>query len=120
MAAWKQKVKAAWDSIEIKSVKVPDPTVRPLNFGENFIAEVTLNTPALDRGDIAIELIFGRKLHDKINEIVFVEKMEIIGNNGSEVTYYINVPVNRPAFTTTPSGYIHSIANCHIVKTFRL
>lgn len=95
MAAWKQKVKTAWDSIEIKSVKVPDPTVRPLNFGENFIAEVTLNTPALDRGDIAIELIFGRKLHDKINEIVFVEKMEIIGNNGSEVTYYINVPVNR-------------------------
>ena len=95
MAAWKQKVKNAWDAIHIQSIKVPDPTVRPLDFGENFVAEITLLTPGLESGEIAIELLFGRKLHDKIDEIVFVESMNIIGSGDGWVQYHINVPVYR-------------------------
>lgn len=95
MAAWKQKVKNAWESITVESIKVPDPNVRPLDFGENFIAEITLRTPGLLSGEIGIELLFGRKLHDKIDEIVFVEKMQITGSQDENVTYHINVPVYR-------------------------
>lgn len=95
MAAWKQKVKSAWDAIEVKSIKVPDPTVRPLNFGENFVAEITLNTAGLESGEIGIELLFGKKLHDKIDEIVFIEKMNIVGSGDGWVQYHINVPVYR-------------------------
>jgi hypothetical protein len=93
--AWKSKVKANWDSVEVKSIKVPDPTVRPLDFGENFVAEITLLTPGLDSGDVGIELLFGRKLHDKIDEIVFVEKMKLIDSGDGWVRYHINVPIYR-------------------------
>lgn len=95
MAAWKQKVKTAWEAIDVKFMKVPDPTVRPLNFGENFVAEITLNTVDLEPGEIGIELLFGRKLHDKIDEIVFIEKMNIVGSGDGWVQYHINVPVYR-------------------------
>ncbi len=93
--AWKSKVKSNWDSVEVKSIKVPDPTVRPLDFGENFVAEITLLTPGLASGDVGIELLFGRKLHDKIDEIVFVEKMKLIDSGEGWARYHINVPIYR-------------------------
>ncbi len=95
MTAWKQKIEAAWDHIEVASIKVPDPTVRPLNFGENFVAEISLKTPGLEVGDIGIELLFGKKEFDRIDEIVFVEKMSIVGSDNGCVHYHINVPVYR-------------------------
>ncbi|MBK9290451.1 MAG: alpha-glucan family phosphorylase [Bacteroidetes bacterium] len=95
MAAWKKKVSEAWNNIEISSIKIPDPTVRPLNFGENFVAEITLKTPGLQPGEVGIELLFGRKLHDKINEIIFVEKMNLVAEGDNWVQYHINVPIYR-------------------------
>lgn len=95
ISAWKQKVQAAWDHIEVDSIKVPDPTVRPLDFGENFVAEITLRTPGLETGEVGIELLFGKKLFDKIDEIVFIEKMNIVGSGDGWVQYHINVPIYR-------------------------
>lgn len=92
---WKAKIKQNWDQLDVKSIKVPDPTVRPLNFGENFIAEITLDTPGLQPGDVAIELIFGRKLFDKIDEIVFVEPMNLTESGDGWATYKVNVPIYR-------------------------
>ena len=42
---WKRNVNANWDKIEVESIKVPDPDVRPLTFGDEFVAEITLKTP---------------------------------------------------------------------------
>jgi hypothetical protein len=95
MAAWKANIKANWDAIEVKSIKVPDPTIRPLNFGENFVAEITLQTPGIKAGDVCIELLFGRKLFDKIDEIVFVEKMNLVSSGDDWAEFKINVPVYR-------------------------
>ncbi|MDA3944642.1 MAG: alpha-glucan family phosphorylase [Bacteroidetes bacterium] len=93
--AWKSKIKSNWDKVDVKTIKVPDPTVRPLDFGENFIAEITLETGEIEAGDIAIELLFGRKLHDKIDEIIFVEPMDLIESGENWSTYKINVPIYR-------------------------
>lgn len=95
MAEWKANIKANWDAIEVKSIMVPDPTVRPLNFGENFVAEIKLHTPGIKPGDVSIELLFGRKLFDKIDEIVFVEKMNLVSTGEDWAEYKINVPVYR-------------------------
>jgi hypothetical protein len=92
---WKTKIRQHWDQLDVKSIKVPDPTIRPLNFGENFIAEITLDTPGLQAGDVSIELLFGRKLFDKIDEIVFVEQMDLIESGDGWATYKINVPIYR-------------------------
>ncbi len=93
--AWKAKIRQNWDQIEVKSFILPDTNVRPLNFGDLFIAEITLNTPGLDKGDVAIELIFGEKNNDVVDKLVSVEKMNIVDSGENWAKYYIKVPINR-------------------------
>ena len=94
--AWKNRIRANWDKVEVKSLMLPDTNVRPLTFGEQFIAEITLLTPDLEPGDLAIELLFGRKNNTEVvNEITSVEKMKLVDSGDGWVKYYIKVPITR-------------------------
>ena len=93
--AWKNRVRNAWDKVEVKSIILPDTNVRPLTFGEQFIAEITLQTPDLEPGDLAIELLFGDKDNDTVSQIVAVEKMKLVDSGDNWVKYYIKVPIKR-------------------------
>jgi glycogen phosphorylase/synthase len=95
VSEWKAQLKYNWDAIEVESIKVPDPTVRPLDFGENFIGELTLLTPNLNVGDVGIELLFGLKVQDRVDEIIFKEEMKIVASGDDWVRYRVNVPINR-------------------------
>lgn len=95
VSAWKNHLKANWDAVEVESIKVPDPTVRPLDFGENFVAEITLHTPNLQAGEVGIELLFGRKIHDRVDEILFKEEMQVVRSADDHVHYRVSVPINR-------------------------
>ncbi len=93
--SWKNRVRSNWDKIEVKSLILPDTDVRPLTFGELFIAEVTLLTPDLEPGDIAVELLFADKNNDMVDEIASVEKMKLVDSGDGWVKYYIKVPIKR-------------------------
>ena len=93
--SWKNRVRSNWDKIEVKSLILPDTDVRPLTFGELFIAEVTLLTPDLEPGDIAVELLFADKNNDMVDEITSVEKMKLVDSGDGWVKYYIKVPIKR-------------------------
>ena len=93
--AWKTRVRNNWDKVEVKSLILPDTNVRPLTFGEQFIAEITLLTPDLEPGDLAIELLFGKKNNDVVDEITAVEKMKLVDSGDGWVKYYIKVPIRR-------------------------
>ena len=93
--AWKTRVRNNWDKVEVKSLILPDTNVRPLTFGEQFIAEITLLTPDLEPGDLAIELLIGRKNNNMEVEIKAVEKMKLVDSGDGWVKYYIKVPITR-------------------------
>ena len=93
--SWKNRIRANWDKIEVKSLILPDTDVRPLTFGELFIAEVTLLTPDLEAGDIGVELLFGNKENDVVSEITGVECMKLVDSGDGWVKYYIKVPIKR-------------------------
>jgi alpha-glucan phosphorylases len=93
--AWKNKVRANWDKIEVQSIKIPDTKVRPLTFGDVFIAEITLKTPGLQAGDVGVELLFGNKHNGVVDEIIFIEKMSIVDSGEGWTKYYVNVPIYR-------------------------
>ena len=93
--SWKNRVRANWDKIEVKSLILPDTDVRPLTFGEQFLAEVTLLTPDLEPGDIAVEVLFGNKDNDVVNEITSVYPMKLVDSGDGWVKYYIKVPIKR-------------------------
>lgn len=91
---WKRNIEAHWDKIEVASIKVPDPDVRPLNFGDIMIAEVTLKTPGLKKGDIGMELVAGAKTNDVIDKIVRVEPLQLVDSGEGWVRYYLNLQIN--------------------------
>ena len=93
--AWKTRVRNNWDKVEVKSLLLPDTNVRPLTFGEQFIAEITLLTPDLEPGDLAIELLFGKKNNEMVDEITSVYKMKLVDSGDGWVKYYIKVPITR-------------------------
>ena len=88
-------MRANWDKIEVKSLILPNTDVRPLTFGEQFIAEVTLLTPDLEPGDLAVELLFGKKNNGAVNEITAVHEMKLVDSGDGWVKYYIKVPTTR-------------------------
>ncbi len=92
---WKRNIEANWDKIEVESIKVPDPDVRPLTFGEVIIAEITLKTPGLKKGDVGIELLVADKDKDVINKLVLVEPLSLVDSGEGWARYYISLPVNR-------------------------
>ena len=92
---WKTRVRNNWDKVEVKSLILPDTNVRPLTFGEQFIAEITLLTPDLEAGDLAIELLFGKKNNDLVDEITSVYKMKLVDSGDGWVKYYIKVPITH-------------------------
>ena len=95
ISAWKTRVRNNWDKVEVKSLILPDTNVRPLTFGEQFIAEITLLTPDLVPGDLAIELLFGRKDNDMEVEIKTVKEMKLVDSGDGWVKYYIKLPITR-------------------------
>ena len=93
--AWKTRVRNNWDKVEVKSIILPDTNVRPLTFGEQFVAEITLLTPDLEPGDLAIELLIGKKEDDKDVKIKAIEKMKLVDSGDGWVKYYIKAPITR-------------------------
>ena len=57
VAAWKAKVRAAWQSIALR--RIDDPR-RRIPFGENLRLEVAVNLNGLTPADVVLELLFGR------------------------------------------------------------
>lgn len=92
---WKRKVEANWDKIEVESIKVPDPNVRPLNFGEVIIAEITLKTPGLKKGDVGIELLIADKDNDVISKLIRVDRLQLVDAGEGWARYYISLPIGR-------------------------
>ena len=91
IAAWKQKMIRAWESIEVVSVNLPDSTVKPLLLGEQFVAEIVLNLHEIPSSDIGIEIVFGQKDFDEVKEIHFIEEMKPIKEKKGEVTFTCKV-----------------------------
>ena len=79
----------------MESIKVPDPDVRPLNYGDVMIAEITLKTPGLQKGDVGIELVVATKTNDVIDKLVRVDPLQLVDAGDGWARYYIGVPINR-------------------------
>ena len=93
LASWKQKILRGWDSIEVVSIKTTNANQKPMSLGEKFFAEVTLKVNELDEKDLGVELLFGQKVKDNVEKILFKHEMEIINVINDTVTYYFEKEV---------------------------
>jgi phosphorylase/glycogen(starch) synthase len=87
IVAWKEKIARHWNDINVISVKVPDSTKRALRFEENFKVEVKLNRGELNAADIGIEVVFGQRVNDRMDDILFANPLKFKNDQKGVSTY---------------------------------
>jgi phosphorylase/glycogen(starch) synthase len=96
IASWKRKVTRGWDSIKIISVKTHDSEQKPLSLGDSFVAEIILDLNELSATDVGIEVLFGKKVNDMVNEPILIEEMNLIKAEKNIAAFECNIPINQP------------------------
>jgi len=87
IVAWKEKIARHWNDINVISVKVPDSTKRALRFEESFKVEVKLNRGELNPADIGIEVVFGQRVNDRMEDILFANPLKFKNDQKGVSTY---------------------------------
>jgi alpha-glucan phosphorylase-like protein len=95
IASWKRKVLRGWEGIEIVSMKTHDSDQKPLSLGDSFIAEIILDLNELSATDVGIEVLFGKKVNDRVNEPIFIEEMNLVRSEKNIAVFECNIPINQ-------------------------
>jgi glucan phosphorylase len=95
IAAWKKRMLKGWDQIEVLSVRIPDSTQKPMELGETFKAEITLDTHELSANEIGIEVIFGKKVNDVVTHPEMTVEMPIVRNGKKAAAYACEIDIER-------------------------
>jgi len=96
LAQWKKKILANWDNIQVVKLIIPDSDKEPLNFGELFVAEVSLKLAELTPEDVGVEIILGNRKNGDIEKIKHKEELKPVEFNDDIATYYIEFPIKHP------------------------
>jgi starch phosphorylase len=71
LAAWKEKVRAAWDEVGFVSVTTAPEDPARVAAGESFSVEVQIRLGALEPGDLAVDWFEGEPDHDGVVDAGF-------------------------------------------------
>jgi alpha-glucan phosphorylase-like protein len=76
--AWKSKMRAGWNHLDVLRIAVPDPARRSLALGNDFVAEIELKLNGIKAEDIGIDILFGQKEFDYVKKIMHKEEMKLV------------------------------------------
>ncbi len=93
LVRWKNKVRAAWDSIAVESLMVPDPNKGPIEYGKNFVAELTLKIPGLEPKEVGVEILMGNKNNGDVNPIDFKVELDLVESKSGKAKYMCDFPL---------------------------
>ncbi|MDP4281271.1 MAG: alpha-glucan family phosphorylase [Bacteroidota bacterium] len=95
LASWKRNVIRSWDDIRVISLNVPDSSLKPLRLGESFKAEIVLDLDGLSGEDVGIEVIFGKKINDRVTNPVIIQELKRVSVNKNVVTFVCEIPFDQ-------------------------
>jgi alpha-glucan phosphorylase-like protein len=93
-SAWKRRVLAAWDGINVTNKQVYDTSNRAVPLGDNFEATISLNLNGLGKEDIGLEWVFGKRKLDGYFNIMHKREMELMGVENGVATYRCSVQMS--------------------------
>ncbi len=92
--SWKSNLVQKWPEIKVTSIRLPDSSIKPISLGDNFDVEVTLDINGINSNDIGVEIIIGKKVFDKIEEIYQITDLIKTEIKGSAVTYSSSIQIS--------------------------
>jgi glucan phosphorylase len=93
---WKSHIRNNWHNMEIKSLRLPNSTIKPLDYGEQFEVEIVLDTNGINPNDIGVDIVMGQKEFDKVERIYLQKDLEMTQSEGSEATFKGSLNLTDP------------------------
>jgi len=93
--AWKSKMRAGWNHIEVRRIAVPDPARKSLDLGDNFIAEIELKLNGIKGEDLGLDILFGQKEMDTVNKIMHKEEMKMVDSAPGVAKFTCKIPMEK-------------------------
>ena len=95
IASWKRKVLRGWEGIEIVSMKTPFTEQKPLSLGDIFAAEIILDLNELSATDVGLEVLFGKKVNDQVENPTLIEELNLARSEKNIAVFECNIPINQ-------------------------
>jgi phosphorylase/glycogen(starch) synthase len=96
LAQWKKRIVENWDKITVAKLIIPDSDKDPINFGEHFIAEVSLNLHELSTDDVGVEIVLGNTENETLKNIVHKQELKAVAFENGIGKYFIEFPIKHP------------------------
>lgn len=93
LVEWKNRVRQAWDTIELKELQAPDTANRSIPLGDPFVAEATLNLFSLSPEDVGVEVVFFRRVTEKQLNLLSAHELTLASHKGAVATYRCDIPL---------------------------
>jgi glycogen phosphorylase len=90
LAAWRQRILAAWHAIELEHMEAPDTFNRSLQLGEPFTATVTLHLQHLKPEDVGVEVVFYKRNSETDMDLIATHELDLHKRMDALVTYSCN------------------------------
>jgi len=88
---WKNRLRRAWDAIELTDLQAPDTFNHSLPLGENFKASITLQLHELGSSDVGVEVVFFRRISETELELIGTNELELEHQKGALATYSCDI-----------------------------
>lgn len=95
LAAWKRRMVRAWDDIHLIKSNIHNSSGQSMKQGDQFHAELFIETGEIKFDEIGIEVVFGRKVNGKVQKILFSELMKGSQQDDNTARFECNVNITN-------------------------
>lgn len=94
IAAWKEKIAAGWNNVEVVSVDIPEGLIHNPQVGEDYNINIVIDTKGIDDKGFGIELVSTKT--DPSNKTVLcdVQELELVKSEGTKLYFHIDYQLN--------------------------
>lgn len=94
IAAWKEKLAAGWDNIEVLTVDVPEKMIHNPEVGEINNINIVIDVKDVNEKGIGIELVATKSGKNNVDTLYSVEELKLVKTDGSKLYFNIEKQLN--------------------------
>lgn len=87
IAAWKERIVANWDAIEVAEVVIPEQLTQNPQVGECYHLAVTIDTKDLQDKGIGVELVAVRTNKQNEDKLYEVQELQLVKTEGGRMSF---------------------------------
>jgi phosphorylase/glycogen(starch) synthase len=96
IAAWKRKVSAVWDQVNVLDVKQINIDKEAIYVGNSYRYEVTVDVAGLRPEDIGVELVMAKQIEQGQGvKVISTHELKVEKTEGSHVVYTLDITPER-------------------------